>query len=167
MLQQGRYISVGTSGKALYELPRPAGEVGPKLLELWLEIQGGKGIPRREEFTSTDMAELMPNLYFIDILEGGADFTARFFGSTLVDLMGIDFTGLTFADVPKSERWRADVFRLAMERKAPIFYLFDLGAVGKPHYKTANTLLPALDSDGQFTKLLCSSEVVAKDFESL
>ena len=155
--------TIGIAGKPLEEIARPTVKLPKALYELWLSKERNGIMPCRDDFSPAEMTPILPYIYMIDVLEGGADYQMRLFGTALAEIIGKDYTGAKLSELDPEKGWRGAIYKLAYERAAPMFYHFDLGDADKPHLKTENALLPLRGKDGTFSILLCASQVIDSD----
>jgi hypothetical protein len=158
--------TVGLHGRLLRELQAPTGKFTGFLHKLWLSKPKVKSMPSRDDFTPAEMMPVLPYIYMIDVLGSGADFQMRLFGTALVELIGRDYTGVKMSEMGEQEGWRRQVYTASFNAAVPVFFQFDLGDFGKRHMKTENVLLPLRDRNGEYTILLCASEVIDHDYAS-
>lgn len=156
------FKSVGLSGKPLKELEAPTARLTTALLQLWLDKKGDRDMPCRRDFSPVEMKELLPHIYMIDVLGGGADYRIRLWGTALTDLIGTDYTGALMSEADDEVGWRKKVYQLTYWRGAPVFYQYSLGEMGRPLLTTENVLLPVKDGDGNFSILLCLSQIIER-----
>ncbi|NVJ96860.1 MAG: PAS domain-containing protein [Alphaproteobacteria bacterium] len=159
----GTEEKIGVEGKPIRELDAPTAKVTKALHELWLLKKGGRDMPARRDLSPAEMKSLLPHIYMIDVLGGGADYQMRLFGTALVDMIGGDFTGARLSEQDADKGWRGKIYKQAYWRARPVFYQFDLGDMGKPHIHTENVLLPLKDNNNNFTILLCASQVIGRE----
>lgn len=155
--------NIGVVGKPIRELEAPTADVTKELHTLWLEKAGSQAMPFRAQFSPAEMKKLLPFIYMVDVLGGGADYQMRLFGTALTAMIGKDYTGAKLSEQPKELAWRGQIYKMAFWRGVPVFYQFDLGDMGKPHIRTENALLPLKDSSDNFTILLCASTIVDRE----
>lgn len=151
--------SLGLRGIAFEELEEPVASVPASLYKLWCTKSQHDGLPLRSEFRPSEMKRELPYIYMVDRVDDGADYQIRLMGTALVELLGADFTGVKMGDLGENDGWRSEVYKLVFARAKPCFFRFELGS-GNRRVITENTLLPARDSAGEFSMLICASQVV-------
>lgn len=70
--------------------------------EYWLGKKAGAPAPRAAAFDILDLSALAPNLAVVDV-KGPETFVVRMLGTTIVDRLGADMTGMDIADLPPGE----------------------------------------------------------------
>ncbi|SDD52620.1 PAS domain-containing protein [Kordiimonas lacus] len=147
----------GEVGQPTEELSEPRLKSAKEIHDLWLSKLDGRDMPRKSDIRPSEMKSFLTNVYIVDVLDSGKDFRIRLFGTGVSDMLKQDFTGVTLSETPPELHWRGDVYRLAYERRAPVFYLFELIPFGREHVITENVLLPLANEQGEFAHLLCLS----------
>jgi hypothetical protein len=90
--------------------------------EAWKRTATGRMAPKREEITPALLRSVLPWIWMIDVVEGGADFRFRLAGDRIVQFMGRRYAGLMLSDHldgPFFQRMRA-VLVECLSRKAPV-----------------------------------------------
>lgn len=81
-----------------------------QVLEYWLSIRPGTGLPGRQHFDPVDIPHLLPNLRLIDIEGPPPRFKTRLMGTVLRDFFGEEQTGSycdeVFPDFEKTRIYR-------------------------------------------------------------
>jgi hypothetical protein len=83
-----------------YELMERAG--APLLEELvayWERQRGRAAMPPRRAIDPGALQRHLPNLFMLDVLDGGADFRFRLIGTRIVEGLGRDSTGKRFSEL--------------------------------------------------------------------
>ncbi len=154
---------VGIQGGIVRYLEKPEQPIPCSLYNLWRDKYeaAGKFLPSRKAFEPKDMKESLPNIYVLDVLDGGEDFMMRLFGTSLVAMFGKDYTGVKLSDSFSDEgRWRAVAFKKAAVSREPTFCIFQISKSEEVAFYTENVLLPMFGHDGKTLMLLCASELV-------
>lgn len=159
MLSTAELNPTGLDGVILEQLVEPKSAYTKELYALWDELRGNAPMPSKNDFKPERMRAYLPNLYIVDIIDGGADYRLRLIGTALTQMVGRDMTGCLLSEVPET-RWRAQVYDLVIREKAPVAYLSRLGRLGGPEVTTENIVLPAVGMDGAFSELICASVIV-------
>jgi hypothetical protein len=74
------------------------GDADPRVAELltfWNTARGGHRFPAQADLNLTDIPDLLPNLFILDVLDDHA-FGYRFIGSRIDEHMGMSLTGKVF-----------------------------------------------------------------------
>lgn len=137
------------------QIDAPAAPITKAVSDLWHSLFDRGALPKRNKLAA-QLKELTPYIYIIDILNDGADFRMRFMGSTIVQSIGQDYTGIKMSDyTDESSHWREAVYRQVYETRQPIFTRVSLSDFGKGHVMTESALFPLANSEGEFTMILC------------
>jgi hypothetical protein len=75
-----------------------------QLLAFWSAKRGERLAPARADFDVAELKDWLGNLMLIEVIEGGAEFRYRVYGSVLAAYYGHDFTGKTTAVVRPEAR---------------------------------------------------------------
>jgi hypothetical protein len=90
------------------------------LYEYWVGKCAGRPMPRRADIDVIELGPWLGNLMLIEVIDGGAEFRYRVYGSTLAQYYGHDFTGKTTEAVREvaREAVRNEYRMLLAERRA-------------------------------------------------
>jgi hypothetical protein len=69
------------------------------LHELWQAKRDARAMPSRGDFDWADLRPWFGNLILVDVIDDGADFHYRLWGSELAQLLGYELTGRRMSDV--------------------------------------------------------------------
>lgn len=64
-----------------------------QLVEYWEMKRGDRAMPDRADIIPGEIASLLRHLIICEVVDGGADFRTRIFGTALVELVGEERTG--------------------------------------------------------------------------
>ncbi|SDD52586.1 PAS domain-containing protein [Kordiimonas lacus] len=159
MLSMADLNATGLEGVILTQLSKPQSQFTRELYDLWKELKGEQEMPSKSDFKPERMKAYLPNLYIVDIIDGGADYRLRLIGTALTQMVGRDMTGHLISAVPETQ-WRGRIYDTVVRERAPVGYLSQLGRPGGPAVTTENIVLPALDMEGEFSELVCASVLV-------
>jgi hypothetical protein len=110
-------------------------------------------MPLRRDIDVLELAPWLGNLMLIEVLEGGAEFRYRVYGSTLAQYYGRDLTGKTTEGVPEEARKAVRrEYRAVLADGRPVVILRDR-EVRHRTMRVAKLVLP-LSSDGAALDLL-------------
>lgn len=70
----------------------------------WLDRAAGRPMPARADIDVFEMKRWLGHLMLVEMLEGGADYRYRLYGSNVALLFGRDRTGQTMAALPVHAR---------------------------------------------------------------
>lgn len=140
------------------ELEAPSLRVTRGLYALWNRARGDLEMPQRKQMQPSQLKELTPFVYILNIIDDGADFSVRFMGSAIAQSIGADYTNAKLSDsVNHPSTWRADVYREVIARKGPMVTAVDLGDFEREYAKTECILLPLANDKDQFTMIICAA----------
>jgi len=94
-------------------------------LQTWdaLPRRDGQNLPNHEDFDVFDFRLSMGYMFYLDVLEEGADFRYRVFGSRLAEFAGLDWSGRTLSSYPASTYSRDFMltgFKAILLRREPL-----------------------------------------------
>jgi hypothetical protein len=69
------------------------------LAAYWRSKCAGRPMPDREDIVPAEIVPLLPYIFISEALNGGAAFRFRIFGTALVNLIGVELTGKSIADI--------------------------------------------------------------------
>ena len=125
----------------------------------WLELKGDRERPAWSEFDFLDIFEITPHLIIKDVINGGAEFRNRFWGTIHVDQGGFDGTGKTVAEYYKPE----DVQEILELYRYPLRTPTPMVMRGRLHYQDVGkwqeysaVCVGFTGDDGSVTKLVCA-----------
>ena len=112
-------------------LSAPTHPMTAKLAAYWQEKCQGRARPERGDIVPREIIQLLPNTVIYDVLDDGADFRVRVFGTALVELVGEERTGMRVSEFGRHcnpptnaeavrRRWM-DSMSTAYETEAPAF----------------------------------------------
>lgn len=138
---------------------------GTRLLAYWRELKGDRDRPAWSEFDFLDIFDITPHLIIKDVIDGGAEFRNRFWGTSHVDHDGFDGTGMTIAEYYKPE----DVQQILELYRHPLNTATPMVMRGRLHYQDIGKWQPYaaacvgfIGDDGEVAKLVCAYD---DDFE--
>jgi len=93
-----------------------------RLLDYWDILRCGRARPRLRDFELMEIYEIAPTLVIRDLIDGGAEFRCRYWGTRLVPFFGFDATGKLLMDcyVPDSAEVLRNRMLTAMTAEMPI-----------------------------------------------
>jgi hypothetical protein len=143
--------------RTLLATPRTAEDVPDARLRAlygyWIAKCAGRPMPLRRDIDVLELAPWLGNLMLIEVLEGGAEFRYRVYGSTLAQYYGRDLTGKTTEGVPEEARKAVRrEYRAVLADGRPVVILRDR-EVRHRTMRVAKLVLP-LSSDGAALDLL-------------
>ncbi|HVV66347.1 MAG TPA: PAS domain-containing protein [Rhizomicrobium sp.] len=132
--------------------------------EAWNRARGARFAPRREDMTPALLRGCLPWTWFVDVIDGGADFRFRLAGDRVVQFMGRRFAGEVMSahlDEPFFARMQA-FLRECLRRRGPVA----LGPMrslrhGKEHLEIEVVAMPLSDDGAAVTTMFGALEVSA------
>jgi len=96
-----------------------------ELVAYWERRRGTRLAPRRADVDPADLPAHLPNLFMVDVLDGGADFRYRLIGTAIVDGLGRDSTGKRLSELyhdrPTVLARLLERFNLVVTERRPVF----------------------------------------------
>ncbi len=108
---------------------------GARLLAYWRELKGDRDRPLWSQFDFLDIVETAPLLIIKDVIDGGAEFRNRYWGTEHVEMDHFDGTGKVFADFYKPE----DIPDILKLYRQPLATLLPMVMRGTLHYQEASS----------------------------
>ncbi|MBI3453346.1 MAG: PAS domain-containing protein [Rhodospirillales bacterium] len=91
------------------------------LFRLWDAKRAARQIPARGDIDVLELRPWLGNLMLLEIVDGGADFFYRVYGSTLAGYFGRDFTGKHLNELPENVRSAVGAeYRTVTATRAPL-----------------------------------------------
>lgn len=93
------------------------------LIHYWDYLRGHAALPRYSQIDPLDMQEALGFLMLLEVLDGGADYRYRLYGSKVADRSGIDMTGRRLSDFeiePLTKRFFIAGYRAVIRRREPL-----------------------------------------------
>lgn len=75
-----------------------------QFLAYWTEKRGARAYPDRADVLPSDFVPLLPHIVIYDVVDGGADFRVRVFGTAIVELVGEERTGMLISEFGRCSR---------------------------------------------------------------
>lgn len=130
-------------------------------LKLWETWAAGRPAPTWKEVELYVLpAIVLPQTLVVDVIDGGADFRYRFWGSDYTENYGADETGLLLSECMGPSFIEATRIQLhvVLERKAPCAFDVAIRAPRSGVIQTKiNLRLPIMDTPGDVTKIISAS----------
>lgn len=143
-------------GTGAHEVDEPSTPMVKDVYTLWQAACGSEEFPKQRDIGAHVLQAFTPNVYIIDVLDGGQDFAIRFMGSAIAHALGTDFTGIRFSENPSHPAtWRTDIYRMAVATRVPMFTHVALDDFDRGHIQTECGLFPVADKNGVFNMILC------------
>jgi len=134
-----------TTLKSYGELRAPAG--------FWSSLAEGDRLPRRADLDPVALARWLGNLIMVQVVDGGADFRFRLYGTKVAESNQRDLTGQSVSALPASDvAIVAGGYREALARRAPVYRGHTIIADGQ--YFTWERVILPLAADGHAIDML-------------
>jgi hypothetical protein len=126
------------------------------LLTYWRTLSGDQPMPRQDKIDPLEMRDALGFLFLLDVLDGGADFRYRVYGSKIVDRYGVDMTGKLLSAL-KVDPIFVDFFfagyRAVIARQTPLL----THHIHSPYVAVIDTvrlILPLANEQGEVGRIL-------------
>lgn len=126
------------------------------MLEYW-ESRAVEGVPGRGDIDPLmDVPRLAPDLFMVNVIDGGADFVVRLVGTRVVERYGNDSTGQSIRSLTGGIYRQAilALFRSCVERRRPIHSLTNYLHPDRPHSTVERLMMPLREAGDDVTIVL-------------
>lgn len=122
----------------------------------WLGLAHGPGLPVRDDFDPVDVPLLLPYVYLVDVIDGGADFRYRVVGTHITESAGFDFTGQLVSDFMRTNESedRAGEYHRCLGTGQPNCRSGNLVDYGREHMLYERLLCPMTRTSGKVELIL-------------
>jgi hypothetical protein len=135
------------------------------LLAHWTSLRGAQPYPRSAQIDPLQLRSVLGFIALVDVVDGGADFRYRLFGSKIAFASGFDVTGRLVSQHPASSyivEFSLAAYRAVLHRGEP------MATVHSPPPAVSTTvwhrlLLPLLGQKGAIERFLVGIVPVARD----
>ena len=141
------------------------------LLTHWNEARGGATMPPVAAIDPVALKPVLGNIIILDVLEDGADFRFRLFGTQVAEAARFDWTGSTVDEMRRTLKGPGPAFYLAvyralLRRREPVFTLNPAMAVFKDRF-WARLVLPHGDATkNRVERILVGNYAIGDKFVS-
>jgi hypothetical protein len=122
-----------------------------RIYDYWMSRRKNGRLPRREDIDPSDVTDLLPHIFLVDIEENPRHYRFRLVGTKVVECFGLDMTGKTIDSLDLGDDADAILkhYDQAVDHGEPIYdrHRFWTEAYGQ-HLNYERLLLP-LSSDGK------------------
>lgn len=126
---------------------KPMAPMLAALYEKWREKAAGRPAPSRADFDIADLRPWLGFLVLVEVVDGGADFFYRVYGTEVTAFYGNDFTGKRLSDVePAIQELLFPEYRRAAATMKPL-YVVRRPRLRREETRVARVVLP-LSRDG-------------------
>jgi len=139
------------------------------LLRYWQLARGTNAMPPNGAIDPLALKPVLGHVIILDVLEGGADFRFRLFGTEVAEAARYDWTGSTVDDMRRILKGPGPAFYLAvyralLRRREPVFTINAAMAIFKSR-SWARLVLPHGDG-GQVERILVGNYAIGDSFVS-
>lgn len=121
-----------------------------ELYDYWVEKQGRRKMPSREQIDPSEISALLPHIMLIDVLDSER-FRIRMVGTALDESTGLNATGRmineVIADGPYTD-YVLGLFREVVREKCPVYAECEHGDADRIPHATIRLIMP-LSEDGE------------------
>ncbi|MDD9876809.1 MAG: hypothetical protein OXR84_05145 [Magnetovibrio sp.] len=132
-------------------------------LTAWHQFRGDAALPAFADFDWFELpTEILPYLVIVDIVDGGADFIYRFWGTAHSRIFHQDFTRSSVNDLQPPEIAAGMVvqYMRVLEAARPCLFIFE--AEGGPadglNVRESSLRMPFIDADGNLAQIVSFSD---------
>jgi hypothetical protein len=130
------------------------------LLDYCRGLSAGAALPRAEDFRPTDVRRAVGWINLIDVIDGGADFRIRLFGTVWQSVYGIDITGQLLSSMERYGHFNGvrDDYLKAVKTRQPVFHLGKVVWSNGSELSFGRLLVPFVGDGGQVCRLLLAAD---------
>lgn len=140
-------------------------ELDPRLARFyayWRGARHGKEMPARSDIDPLDIPSgLLPNLFLVEVVDGGRRFKFRLVGSESTLAAGRSLTGLHVDEVNPNRAYGeyvSNLYRRAISRRRPVISVSNFGLPSQEHRVTQRIMCP-LSPDGEHVTMIVCYQV--------
>ena len=136
-----------------------------RLIDLYLYWQSkldGRRMAAREDIDPVEITVLLPNLMLVDVLEEGAQFQFRLFGTALTEAMGLDPAGRLLEDVLPSGAYSdylVGLFKEIVNERRPLYSACEHHDEEGDEQRVLYLMLP-LSEDDEAVNMVLAGQVI-------
>ena len=122
-----------------------------RLYEYWHSIRRSRPMPSRDDLEPSDIKDILPSLFMVDVDKGPVRFRYRLIGTYVAELTGRDMTGQPIDETTYGETagFVASLFERAVQRRAPMLVRGNAKWLSSSSWKTMAVLFVPLSHDGE------------------
>jgi len=122
--------------------------VNQDLLEYWRTLCRDRPRPAWSEVELMDLFRIAPRLVVKDLIDGGAEFRNRYWGTKMTDVLGYDATGALLKDQypPNAAAALGKMYRLALTTSLPVRLVAVSSMVKRKEYLNLEAIVLPLDA---------------------
>jgi len=127
------------------------------MLSYWRSKCAGGDIPSREDIEPHEIPAVLPDLYLMNVGDGGRRFQYRLVGTRIEEFLGMNFTGLWLDEVrPASILDRLlPLYRKTVSERRPVFSEGTFHANGEVYLHSCRLYAPLRTGAGEVGQLIC------------
>lgn len=126
-----------------------------ELYEYWLKLKADKALPSRADFNPMAVPAVLPMIMMFGVEGPPFRFKGRIAGAQVVDVSGINCTGIYVDQLPYTEGVSERLTQL-LQNKEPYYVEAEL-TWAKKQYKLYSALVLPFSSDGEAVDIIISS----------
>jgi hypothetical protein len=137
------------------------GEIAPRLIAFyryWNGARGGKSMPARSDVDPIDIPkDLLPNLFLVEVVDGGRRFKFRLAGTESTIASGRPMTGFHVDEVTPNRAYAeyvSNLYRRVMARKRPVLSVSNFGQPKQEHRVTQRIMCPLSPDEDAVTMVI-------------
>ncbi len=127
------------------------------MLTYWRSKCDGDEIPRREDIEPHEIPAVLPDLYLMNVGEGGLRFQYRLVGTRLEEFLGANLTGLWLEEVRPASILDSvlPLYRKTVSERRPVFSEGTFRNEGEAYLHACRLYAPLRTGDGEIGQLIC------------
>lgn len=127
------------------------------IFAVWKELAANRFAPERVEITPSKLRSLLPWVWIVDVIDGGADFRFRIAGDRVIEYLGMRHAGKMLTELrgPAFFELMHQIFSYSVRYKRPIAHGPLQSAHTKREHFEAEVLVLPLSDDGVSVTGLC------------
>lgn len=137
-----------------------------RLFDLWDRKRGGRAMPARQDIDTVELREWLGNLVLVEVVDAGASYRYRVYGTKLADLFGHELTGRVVSHFASAHQPLivGDYDRVRRDRM-PVY--FDRHGVAQGEYARIQALaLPLSTAGAEVDMILAAVYALPRDRRS-
>lgn len=136
-------------------------------LSYWESLCGDRKTPLRSDFDPIDIPQVLADVVFVDVVDGGADFRFRVIGENARSALFENYTGQLLSSLPhvESDGPLMQSLRSAVESGRPVRNPIEYVGPQKDFRKLDAIILPLANEAGEVTYLLVCMVLVSLKFD--
>jgi hypothetical protein len=145
-------------------IDRPDVRLIDDLVGYWDRKRAGRVGPRYADIDPAEIKIHLPHMFMADVIDDGDDFRYRRIGTRIVEALGRDSTGRNlselYRDQPEALAQLKSLFKLVVDRKAPIFTRGRVFWLPQARYRRFTAVSMPLADDGVSVNIILAEMFV-------